>query len=149
MLADLENSVVVIGLEKVSFYFSPKERQCQRMFNGVYARLFSHVWIFVTPWTVASQAPLSVGFSRQEYWTGLPFSTPGDLPDSGIKPTSLASPAWQADALQLAQTRKPEKAQRSNYHTIALISLASMVMLKNVYIALTIQTLLAKWYLCF
>ena len=47
---------------------------------------------FVTPWTVACQAPLSLGFSRQESWSGLPFPTPGDLPDPGIEPTS---PAWQ------------------------------------------------------
>ena len=45
---------------------------------------------FATSWTVASQAPLSVGFSRQEYWNGLPFPPPGDLPNLGIKPTSLA-----------------------------------------------------------
>ena len=51
---------------------------------------------FVTPWTVAHQASLSMGFSRQEYWSGLPFSSPGDLPDSGIKPRS---PALEADAL--------------------------------------------------
>ena len=50
----------------------------------------------VTPWTVARQAPLSVGFSRQEYWSGLPFPSPGDLPDPGIKPRS---PALQADSL--------------------------------------------------
>ena len=47
----------------------------------------------VTPWTVARQAPLSMGFSRQEYWSGLPFPPPGDLPDPGIKPRSLMSPA--------------------------------------------------------
>ena len=46
-----------------------------------------------TPWTTARQAPLSIEFPRQEYWSGLPFPTPGDLPDPGIKPTSLASPA--------------------------------------------------------
>ena len=46
----------------------------------------------VTPWTVAHQAPLSKGFSMQEYWNGLPFSPPGDLPNPGIKPTSLKSP---------------------------------------------------------
>ena len=45
------------------------------------------------PWTVAHQAPLSMGFSMQEYCNGLPFPTPGDLPDQGIKPTSLVSPA--------------------------------------------------------
>ena len=47
----------------------------------------------VTPWTVAHQAPLSVAFSRQEYWSGLPFPSPGDLPDPGIEPVSLAYPA--------------------------------------------------------
>ena len=49
-----------------------------------------------TPWTVACQASLSMGFSRQEYWSGLLFPPPGDLPDPGIKPTS---PALQADSL--------------------------------------------------
>ena len=50
----------------------------------------SHVYLFVTPWTVARQAPLSVGFPRQEYWSGLPFPSPGDLPDPGIEPSSPA-----------------------------------------------------------
>ena len=54
---------------------------------------FSHVRLFATLWTVAHQAPLCVGFSRQEYWSGLPFPPPGDLPDLGIKPASLMSPA--------------------------------------------------------
>ena len=62
----------------------------------VKVKLLSRVWLFVTPWTVAHQAPPSMGFSRQEYWTGLPFPSPGDLPDPGIKPRS---PALQADAL--------------------------------------------------
>ena len=52
-----------------------------------------HVQYFVTPWTVAHQAPLSMGFSRQEYWSGLQFPPPGDLPNTGIKPASLMSPA--------------------------------------------------------
>ena len=56
----------------------------------------SHSVMFVTPWTVAHQAPLSMGFSRQEYWSGLPFPSPGDLPNPGIKP---GSPVLQADAL--------------------------------------------------
>ena len=51
---------------------------------------------FVTPWTVACQAPLSMEFSRQEYWSGLPFPSPGDLPDIGIAP---GSPVLQADSL--------------------------------------------------
>ena len=56
----------------------------------------SRVRLFVTPWTVAPQAPPSVGFSRQEYWSGLPFSSPGDLSDPGIEPRS---PALQTDSL--------------------------------------------------
>ena len=50
----------------------------------------SHVQLFVTPWTLACQAPLSMGFSRKEYWSGLPFPTPEHLPDPTIKPTSLS-----------------------------------------------------------
>ena len=56
----------------------------------------SHVRLFATQWTVAHQAPPSMGFSRQEYWSGLPFPSPGDLPDPGIEPRS---PALQGDAL--------------------------------------------------
>ena len=52
---------------------------------------FSHVWLFVTPWTVACQALLSMGFSRQEYWNGLLIPSPGDLPDPGIKSTFFMS----------------------------------------------------------
>ena len=54
---------------------------------------YSHVQLFVTPWTVAHQAPLTMGFSRQEYWNGLPCPLPGHLPDPGIEPTSLTSSA--------------------------------------------------------
>ena len=57
------------------------------------ARALSRVQLFATPGTVPHQAPLSMEFPRQEYWSGLPFPTPGDLPGPGIKPTSLASPA--------------------------------------------------------
>ena len=59
----------------------------------VCAQSLSCVWLFGTPWTAAHQALLSMGFPRQEYWSGLPFPTPGDLPNTGIEPTSLASPA--------------------------------------------------------
>ena len=57
---------------------------------------FSPVQLFVTPWTVTYQAPWSIGFSRQEYWSGLPFPSPGDLPNPGIK---TGSPALLTDAL--------------------------------------------------
>ena len=55
--------------------------------------MLSRVLLFLTPWTVAHQARLSMEFSRQEYWSGLPFSTPGDLANHGIEPASLESPA--------------------------------------------------------
>ena len=64
----------------------------------------SHVRLFTTPWTVAYQAPPSMEFSRQEYWSGLTFPSPRDLPDPGIEPQS---PAFQADALTSEPPGKP------------------------------------------
>ena len=64
--------------------------------NWVKVKSLSHVRLFATPWTVAYQAPPSVGFSRQEYWSGWPFPSPGDLPNPGIEP---GSPTLQADTL--------------------------------------------------
>ena len=55
--------------------------------------MLSCVRLFATPWTVARHTPLFMGLSRQKYWSGWPFPSPGDLPDPGIKPVSLASPA--------------------------------------------------------
>ena len=65
----------------------------------VKVKSLSHVRLFVTPWTIAYQAPPSMGFSRQENWSGLPFPSPGDLPDPGIEP---ASPALQEYSLPLS-----------------------------------------------
>ena len=72
------------------------------------ARSLSRVQLFVTPWTVAHQAPLSMGFPRQEYWSGLPFPSPGDLTEPGIKPESPESPAL---AGRFFNTLPPEKPQ--------------------------------------
>ena len=71
-------------------------------FACMYVCVFSRVQHFVTPWTVARQAPLSMEFSRQEYWSGLPFPTPGDFLDLGIKPGSLAFPAMQVGYFPLS-----------------------------------------------
>ena len=65
---------------------------------------FSYIQLFVTPWTVARQAPLSTGFSRQEYWSGLPCPPPGDLPNPGIKSESLTSPALGGGFLTTSPT---------------------------------------------
>ena len=76
----------------------------------VVVQLLSHVQLFCDP--ITGQAPLSMGFSRQEYWSGLPFPSPGDLPDPGIKPTSPVAPALQADTLLTTQALgKPESSR--------------------------------------
>ena len=74
----------------------------------------SCVQLFVAPWTVAYQAPLSMGFSRQEYWSGVPISSPGDLPDPGIEPRS---PALQADAL-LSEPQGKSSCQDGPYQKV-------------------------------
>ena len=82
--------------QRISFYFFYVPRhpffgfkcKCYFLFNLTY--LLSHVWLVATPWTTARQAPLSMELSRQEYWSGWPCPSPGDLPDPGIEPTSPA-----------------------------------------------------------
>ena len=64
---------------------------------------------FAALWTVAYQSTLSMGFFRQEYWSGLPFPPPGDIPDPEIKPVSLESPTFQAASLPANPSRKPRK----------------------------------------
>ena len=71
-------------------------RKCLGRKVKVKVKLLSRVRLFATPWTIAHQVPLSMGFSRQEYWSGLPFPSPGNIPDPEIEP---GSPALQADVL--------------------------------------------------
>ena len=86
----------------------------QSMFYLV--KSLSRVRLSVTPWTVAHQAPPSMGFSRQEHWSGLPFPSPGDLPNPGIKPRS---PALQADTLT---SEPPGKSYREVYYALVKYS---------------------------
>ena len=78
---------------------------CKRCASCVLSR-FCRVQLCATLWTVALQAPLSMGFSRQEYWSGLPCPPPEDLPHPGVKPTSLVSPALAGGFFTTAATRK-------------------------------------------
>ena len=90
----------------LSLFLNSSSWNCLLLANFCVAML-SHVWFFATLWTIALKVPLSVGFSRQEYWSGLLFPSPGDLPDSGIEPASpalagvfftaepLGSPTWE------------------------------------------------------
>ena len=66
---------------------------------------FSCIQLFATTWTVAYQAPLSMGFSRQEYWSGLPWPPPGDLPDPGVESVSLMSPALAGSFFTTSTTK--------------------------------------------
>ena len=76
------------------------------------AQLHSYVWLVATTWTAARQAPLSVGFSRQKYWSGLPCPSPGDLPDPGIEPASPESSASTGGLFTTVPPGKPWKPQR-------------------------------------
>ena len=91
---------VLLGPCQASTLTVLRPPRCER----VKVKPLSCVRHFATPWTVAHQAPPSTEFSRQEYWTGLPFPSPGDLPDPGIEPRS---PALQADALPSEPPGKP------------------------------------------
>ena len=90
------------GLNKDTLAYSQVEEQGPLK---VKMKSLSHVRLFATPWTVDYQAPPSMGFSRQEYWSGLPLPSPGNLSDSGIEP---GSPALQADALPSEPPGKPD-----------------------------------------
>ena len=82
---------------------------------------FSHAKLFAAPWTVAHQAPLFMGFSRQEYWRTVPFPTPGNLPDPGIELTSLLSPALAGGFFATSATCQAELHwnHREARHTLA------------------------------
>ena len=83
-----------LGIRKTFLVQSAQPNLWNNAWHTVGARPLSCVWLFVAPWTVAHQAPLPMEFSRHEYWCGVPFPSPGDLLNPGIKPTSLTSSAW-------------------------------------------------------
>ena len=79
--------------------------------------VLSHVQLFAALWTVAYQAPLSMEFSGQEYWSGLPFLIPGDLPDWGIEPSSIASPALAGGFFITEAPGKPQNGWLLKYRS--------------------------------
>ena len=86
------------------FFFLINEIQLCLLTKNVKVKSLSHVQLFATPWTIAHQALLFMGFSRQEYWSGLPFPSPGDLPKPRIEPRS---PTLQTNALPSESPGKP------------------------------------------
>ena len=83
-------------------------RQPSKLKSEKEVKSLSRVRLFATPWTVAHQAPQSKGFSRQQYWSGWPFPSPGDLPDPGVEPRS---PALRAGSLLTEPPGKPPQAE--------------------------------------
>ena len=81
-----------------------------------------------TPWTVAYQAPLSMGFSRQEYWSGLPCPPPGDLPDPRIEPVSLTSPALAGRFFTASLPRKPDNSCSVSQICVTIVPLLPLVL---------------------
>ena len=99
---------IYVCIWPIQFIVQQKLAQhCQAI---IYIQLLSHAWLFSTHWTVSLQAPLSMGLSRQEYWSRLPFSSPQDLPDPGVEPSCPESPALQANSLPVEPLFKPAKA---------------------------------------
>ena len=87
---------IAILLMRLSFHSFYLTVPSLLSFMVAVVRPLNHVQLFVTPWTVAHQAPLPMGFPRQEHWSGLLFPSPGYLPDPGIEPAAPVSPALQA-----------------------------------------------------
>ena len=85
----------------------------RKFINIVRFAWLSHIGLFVTPWTIACKAPLSMEFSRQESWSGLPFPTPRDIPHPGIEPIFLACPSLAGGFFTTMPPGKPERAQDS------------------------------------
>ena len=94
----------------------------------LHAKSLSHVQLFVTPWTIAHQAPLSMGFSRQDYWSWLPCPPPRDLPNPGIEPSFLKSPTlaggffttsatWEAPSCMYTPFKKKNLSKLKNQRT--------------------------------
>ena len=102
-------ALLFLGCSSLSLHPLPSLIICVWLFGTpwtvkVKVKSLSRVQLFATPWTIAHQASPSMGFSRQEYWSGLPVPSPGDLPNPGIEPRS---PALQADALTFEPPGKP------------------------------------------
>ena len=100
------------SLDPVSLYGTPSwalghPPSLLGLSSRISAQLLSRVWLFTAPWTVACQAPLSMGFFRQYYWRTLPFPSPGDLADPEIKPCLPCLLHWQADPLPLGHLGRP------------------------------------------
>ena len=93
---------------------------------------FSRVQVFVTPRTADCQAPLSMGFSRQEYWSGLPFPSPGEPLDPGSEPASPVFPTWAGDSLSLSHLGSPLENHLFIFNEKSQNDILKIIFLKNI-----------------
>ena len=114
-IATLERSLSVSPKVKYIPVIRPRHYTLRIHARETNTSVLSCVWFFVTPWTVACQAPLCLEFSRQEYCTELPFPSQGDLPTQGSNTSFLYPLHWQEDPLPLAPPGKPTFTQKINY----------------------------------
>ena len=98
-----------ISIKIPMFFFLAKGEKF--ILKCIWDLMFSHVWLFATPWTVDRQVPLSMGLSWQEYWSGLPFPPPGDLPNTGTEPASPVAPALAGGFFTTEPPGKPQIAK--------------------------------------
>ena len=112
--------------------FSLKKQNLKSTIVAV--ELLSCVWLFVTPWTVVRQASLSLGFSRQEYWSGLPFPSPRDFPDPGIE---AGSPALHADSV-------PSEPRNQLYLHLKTSKQTRNLNLSNVHVQIRLEVVVGR-----
>ena len=104
------------------------------------AKSLSHVRLFVTPWTIACQAPRFMGFSRHEYWNGLPFSSPRYLHDPGIKPASLLSPALAGGFFTITATWEALMVYYNSVTFCSFLFILSCFFFSDCIISIDLQT---------
>ena len=114
-----------------SFFLTQKKNLCS-LYSACVLSCFSFVQLYVTSWTIAHQGLLSMGYSRQEYWSRLPFLPPGNLPNLGIEPVSLSSPAlassffttsvtWEALGTNLVMFHSSLKVQKLAFPNLSIL----------------------------
>ena len=116
------------GFESLFYHFTAAVCVCVHVRTSMH----SCIQLFATPWTAVYQAPLSMGFSNQEYWSGLPFPSPGILPTQGWNPHLLCLLHWKVDSLPPAPPGKPSLLLQSHLSSFLLSRLIAYVMVVEI-----------------
>ena len=119
----LWRAIMIFNLSLAGWNLHSGPTAIRTKLSCAHARLLSRVWLSVTPGTAPHQAPRSTVFSRQESWSGLPFPTPGDLPDPGIEPKSPVSPALAGIFFTTAPPATPPKSSTYNIKDLMIVKI--------------------------